>query len=772
MKTSPVLALVGNPNAGKSSLFNQLTGLRQKTGNFPGVTMDKKSGVMSLTPQLDATVVDLPGVYSIYPKSLDEQIVTDILANPTHPDYPDVAVVVLDASNLRRNLLLFTQIMDLRVPTVLALNMLDVARQQQQEVNAVRLSMRLGIPVVRINARTGEGLELLRKAILQQLDEPVIAESLFFDPETDPVLAEGITSNVPDPVMPGSTLESLTRPDLIQAAPNLLDTDTDLPNQAGPGQTQVDPTKADQTWPSQARPGLIAETKQQYNLSNNYLALQYIIQHDGFTFLTKQQREGLDRLISKYEFSEPAFQVRETIRRYELIAGIITDAVTDSRPANQPTWSQRLDRVLLHPIWGYAIFGFILLLIFQVIFAWATPFMDAIDEGVAWLNGTLKDSLPAGPLTDLLTDGVLAGIGGILVFIPQIAFLFLLVSLLEESGYMSRVMVLMDRIMRKFGLNGRSVVPLISGVACAVPAIMATRAIGSRRDRLITILVTPLMSCSARLPIYTILIALVVPDRRVLGLFNLQGLALMSLYLLGLLSALAAAWVFKLVLKTKERSLFVMELPTFKAPRWNHVGLTVWESVRSFVFEAGRVILAISIILWVLASYGPGNSMDDAEARIRQQQQGQPEEQVANAVAAQRLEASYAGHFGHFIEPAIKPLGYDWKIGVALLASFAAREVFVGTMSTIYSLGAGDTGDDTTIRQRLKAERNADTGGPMYTPAVAWSLLVFYVFAMMCMSTIATTYRETKGWTWPLVQLGYMSVLAYVSAWATYLLLR
>ncbi len=713
------MALVGNPNAGKSSLFNQLTGLRQKTGNFPGVTMDKKSGTAVLAPHLEATVVDLPGVYSIYPKSPDEQIVTDILANPAHPDYPDVAVVVLDASNLRRNLLLFTQIMDLRVPVVLVLNMLDVARQQQQEVNAVRLSMRLGIPVVRINARTGEGVDLLKKAILQQLEEPVVAETLFFDPQTDPVLVEMVTEPA-----------------------------------------------------DEERAGLLEETKQRYGLTNNYLALQYVIQHDGFTFLNRAQREGLDELIAKYEFSEPAFQVRETIRRYELISGVVTDAVTDRRPVGQPTWSQRIDRVLLHPIWGYLIFTLILLLVFQAIFTWATPLVDAIDEGVAWLNGTLKDSLPAGPLTDLLTDGVLAGIGSILVFIPPIGLLFLLISLLEESGYMSRVMVLMDRIMRKFGLNGRSVVPLISGAACAVPAIMATRAIGSRRDRLITILVTPLMSCSARLPIYTILIALVVPDRRVLGIFNMQGLALMSLYLLGLVSALLAAWVFKKILKTKERSLFVMELPTFKWPRWNHVGLTVWESVRSFVWEAGRVILAISIVLWVLGSYGPGNSMEEAEARVRTEQQGQPADQVENAVAAQRLETSYAGHFGHFIEPAIKPLGYDWKIGVALLASFAAREVFVGTMATIYSLGAGDTGDDTTIRQRLKAERNAETGGPMYTPAVAWSLLVFYVFAMMCMSTIATTYRETKGWKWPMVQLGYMSVLSYVSALITYLVLK
>ena len=678
--------------------------------------MDKKSGTCQLTPTTDITVVDLPGVYSIYPKSPDEQLVTDILANPAHPDYPDVAVVVLDASNLRRNMLLFTQIMDLRVPVVLALNMLDVAKQQQQEVNAVRLAMRLGVPVVRINARTGEGVDLIKKAVLQQLEAPIVAETLFFDPETDPVLAEAIAAG---------------------------------------------------------KPGLLAETAQQCGLNNSYLALQYVIQHDGFTFLNKQQRAGLDVLIDKYQFSEPAFQVRETIRRYELIAGIITDAVTNNRPVGQPTWSQKLDRFLLHPVWGYVIFGGILLLIFQAIFAWAQPFMDAIDEGIAWLNGSLKDGLPPGPLASLLTDGVLAGIGGILVFIPQIALLFLLVSLLEESGYMSRVMVLMDRIMRKFGLNGRSVVPLISAVACAVPAIMATRSIASRRDRLITILVTPLMSCSARLPIYTILIALVVPDRRVGGLFNLQGLALMSLYLLGLVSALLAAWVFKKLLKTKERSLFVMELPTFKWPRWNHVGLTVWESVRSFVWEAGRVILAISIVLWVLASYGPGNQMEQAEARVRQQQQSKAvPDDLANAIAAQRLEASYAGHFGHFIEPAIRPLGYDWKIGVALLASFAAREVFVGTMSTIYSLGAGNTEDNTTIRQRLQNERNPETGGPRYTPAVAWSLLVFYVFAMMCMSTIATTYRETKGWTWPMIQLGYMMALAYVSALATYLILK
>ncbi|MBC8155256.1 MAG: ferrous iron transport protein B [Bacteroidetes bacterium] len=709
MKSSPTVALVGNPNAGKSSLFNELTGLRQKTGNFPGVTVDKKSGVSLLETGIEATVIDLPGVYSIYPKSLDEQLVIDILANPAHPDYPDVVIVVVDASNLRRNLLLFTQIADLQLPVVLALNMLDVAKQQQQDVNAVRLAMRLGVPVVRINARTGEGAANLKKAILTQLREPVVTGTLFFDPAGE-------------------------------------------------------------------EPALIAATRTRYGLENNYLALQYLIQHDGFSFLNRAQRVVLDELIATHQFSEAGFQARETIRRYELIAPVVADVVVDRRPLDQPTWSQRLDRVLLHPIWGYVIFGFVLLLLFQAIFAWAQPFMDAIDNGVAWLNGTLKAQLPEGPLTSLLTDGMLAGIGGILVFIPQIAFLFLLISILEESGYMSRVMIIMDRIMRKFGLNGRSVVPLISGVACAVPAIMATRSIGTRRDRLITILVTPLMSCSARLPIYTILIALVVPSQRVLGVFSLKGLALMGLYVLGLVSALASAWVLKLMLRTKERSFFIMELPTFKRPRWNHVGLTVWDSVRSFVWEAGRVILAISIILWVLASYGPGRQMEEAEARVRRTYAGTPTrtpgQNLDNQIAAERLENSYAGHFGHFIEPAIKPLGYDWKIGIALLSSFAAREVFVGTMATIYSIGAGDDEDGSTIRQRLMAERNPETGGPMYTPALAWSLLIFYVFAMMCMSTLAITYRETGHWKWPTIQLAYMMVLAYGSAFITYQLMK
>lgn len=704
MKSKPVIALVGNPNSGKSSLFNQLTGLRQKVGNFPGVTVDKKSGTCFLDESTEANVVDLPGVYSIYPKSLDEQVVTDILANPGHPDYPDVAIVVIDASNLHRNLLLFTQIADLQVPVILALNMLDVARQQQKEVSAVRLSMQLGIPVVNINAREGQGIDLLKKAVLNQLVQQTVAPGLFFDP--------GVHVNE-----------------------------------------------------------LITDVKGEYHLQNNYLALQYVIQHDGFTFLDQPQRVGLDSLIDKYHFDEPDFQAKETIERYGRISKVVKEVVVDNRPLDQSTWTQRLDTFLLHPVWGYLIFGGILFLIFQAIFAWAQPFMDAIDAGVTWLNSTLHERLPDGPLTSLLTDGILAGIGGIVVFIPQIAFLFFLVSILEESGYMSRVMVLMDRIMRKFGLNGRSVVPLISGVACAVPAIMATRSIGSWRERLITILVTPLMSCSARLPIYTILIALVVPQKEVLGIFNLQGLVLMALYLLGLLSALLAAYVFKKIIKARERSLFVMELPTYKMPRWYHVGLTVWENVRAFVWEAGRIILAISVVLWVMATYGPGDSLDVAEARARQEFRNLPADQMENHVASARLEQSYAGRFGRVLEPAIKPLGYDWKIGIALITSFAAREVFVGTIATIYSIGSDDAAD-TTIKEKLSKEVNPATGKPTFTPAVAYSLLIFYVFAMMCMSTLAIVYRETKSWKWPAIQLAYMTVLAYGSAWLVYHLMQ
>ena len=398
--------------------------------------------------------------------------------------------------------------------------------------------------------------------------------------------------------------------------------------------------------------------------------------------------------------------------------------------------------------------------------------MEWIDLGITKLNSYLISVLPAGPIVSLLTEGLITGLGGVLIFIPQIAILFAFISILEESGYMSRVMFIMDKLMRKFGLNGKSVVPLVSSVACAVPAIMATRSIDNWKERMITIFVTPLISCSARIPVFTVLIALIIPEQYVFGIFNLQGLALMGLYMIGFVSAIVTAKIMQILLKSKERSYFVMELPGYKVPRWKNVGLTIIEKVKAFIFEAGKIIVAISIVLWVLASYGPGESIIEAEklAQNKATINKLDQKQTDNLVAAFKLEASYAGQFGKFIEPAIAPIGFDWKIGIALITSFAAREVFISTMSTIYSIGA-DMENESTIVERMKAEVNPKTGTKMYTPALAMSLLIFYVFAMQCMSTIAVVYRETKSWIWPAAQLVYMTALAYFSSWVVYVLM-
>lgn len=702
MKEKKVIALLGNPNAGKSSLFNQLTGLRQKIGNFPGVTVDKKIGFCRLDSNHDVEVLDLPGTYSIYPNSLDEQVVLEVLANPSHPEYPDVAVVVADASNLKRNMLLFEQVSDLGIPTILALNMLDVAEEIGISINSGKLSKILGVPVVELNARLGIGIDGLKYTILNQLE----AKKTHINPPIFDDKAEAIAS----------------------------------------------------------------EVRKKYNISNKYLALQYAAQSSKMMFLGDAAQKDLQTLVSRYDFNADSFQSAETIERYHDISGTLTEVMHETG-IKKETISEKIDKILLHRIWGYVIFLSILFLIFQSVFSFAEYPMDLIDQGVAGLNDWLKSVLPESVLVSLLTDGLIAGVGGVVIFIPQIAFLFAFISILEESGYMARVVVLMDKLIRRFGMSGKSVVPLISSMACAVPAIMSARTIGSWKDRLITIMVTPLMSCSARLPIYTILIALVVPDTKVLGFFNMQGIALMALYLLGFFSALVAGWVMKLILKSTERSYFIMELPTYKMPRWKQVGFMILEKVKTFVFEAGKVIVAISIVLWVLASYGPGDKMDQAQQQIIATNPTQTEEELASKIASVRLENSYAGHFGKFIEPAIAPLGYDWKIGIALITSFAAREVFVGTVSTIYSIGA-DPEDESTIKERLRNEINANTGQPSFSLATSFSLLIFYVFAMMCMSTIATVYRETKGWKWPLIQLGYMSVLAYVAALVVYQILK
>ena len=690
------IALIGNPNSGKTSLFNQLTGLNQKVGNFPGVTVDRKTGVAQLTATQRAEIIDLPGTYSLYPKSLDEKVITDLLYDRAAPGYPDFVVVTVDASNLRRSLLLFTQLGDLGLPAVLALNMMDVAGRHGVKIDLPALERELGVPIIPMNARNGIGIAALKIVMAQRLDAPPVR---FWEPD------------------------------------------------------------------EKLRP-LIAAIRRRFDLHNDYLALHYAQQYRQISFLSPDDKTHIQELVQQAGFDATAAQAAETIARYARINEILLETVTVTRTETREPISNRIDKVLTHRVGGYLIFLGILFLLFQAIFAWAQYPMDWIDQGISGLSAVIQANF-SGPLVRLLTEGVLAGLGGVLIFIPQIALLFGFLAVLEETGYMARVTFLMDKLMRPFGLSGKSVVPLISGLACAVPAIMGARTIESWKDRMITIFVTPLMSCSARIPVYTVLVALVVPDRAAWGLFNLRGVALMALYLLGLFSALGSAWVLKKVLKARERSYFIMEFPVYQWPRWKNVGLTIYQKVSAFVFQAGKVIVAISVLLWVLASYGPGRRQETAEAQVRQQApaHGWDVSEISRQVASARLENSYAGSFGRALEPAIRPLGYDWKIGIALLTSFAAREVFVGTISTIYSVG--QDADMGTLQQKLRAEKDAN-GQPFFTPARAFSLLVFYVFAMQCMSTLAVTYRETKSWKWPLAQLLYMTGLAYAAALAVY----
>jgi ferrous iron transport protein B len=696
------IALVGNPNSGKSSLFNHLTGLNQKIGNFPGVTVDKKIGTCKIDEYTSAEIIDLPGTYSLYPKSLDEQVVLDFLNNPKDPNYPDIVVVIADASNLKRNLLLFTQIADLGFPTILALNMLDMAVKSGLKIDIETLKKELKVPVVSINGRSGAGINTLKNTIASPLppQEHAFLKTADFAPQ------------------------------------------------------------------------VIKEIREKIKIQNDYLALLLAHQYrKNIKSLSTEQKKIIESINTKHGFQSVVLQIKETTSRYEFLDSLIKNTI--SRIGNTPkeNISNKIDRIVTHKWGGYVIFFCLLFIIFQAIFAWATVPMELIDEGFAALNAFLKEKLPAGALTDLLTDGLIAGLGGVIMFVPQIMILFTFISILEESGYMSRVMFMMDKIMRKFGMNGRSVVPLISGVACAVPAIMATRSIDNWKDRIITIFVTPLMSCSARIPVFTILISLVVPNKMVLGFLSLQGFALMGLYLVGFLAAIISGYVMHLLLKSRQKSYFIMEFPSYKMPRWKNVGITILEKVKAFVFQAGKVIIAISIVLWVLASYGPAGRMQQAADQAREEgtRLHRSEEEIVHTIDAKKLEHSYAGTFGKVLEPAIRPLGFDWKIGIALITSFAAREVFIGTMSTIYSVGNDDV---STLQKKMREEKNPLTGGPMYTPALAFSLLIFYLFAMQCMSTLAVTYRETKGWKWPVLQFVYMTGLAYAASLVVYQVMK
>jgi len=699
MQRSYKIALVGNPNSGKSSLFNALTGLNQKVGNFPGVTVDKKTGSCKIQEGLSAHIIDLPGTYSLYPKSADEQVTYEVLLNTSNADRPDLIVVIADASNLKRNLLFCSQIMDLQIPVVIALTMNDIARRKGITIDVEGLERLMGVPVVAINPRKSKGIPQLKKTIADAYDHTQVIRKPFID------------------------IKVLTG-DWIQEILQL--------------------TGADGYY-------------QALHIACNYLELGY---------LHAAQKIQIGALLDLNNFHKGKVQAEEIMQRYQKIAVIMQQCVVEESPLKKTIISERIDKILLHPLYGNVILLVVLFLLFQSIFWLAEYPMSWVEQGFSFLSSWLNGVLPDNFIKDLLINGVLAGISGIAVFIPQIMILFGFITMLEDSGYMARISFLTDRLMRSVGLNGRSVMPLISGMACAVPAIMAARTIQNRKERLITIMVTPLMSCSARLPVYTILIGLIIPDKS-LWIFNLQGLVLMGLYLLGFFMALVVARVLNFIVKVKDKTFFLMELPVYRAPRWKNVGITMVEKAKVFVTDAGKVIMIISLLLWGLASFGvPSrmNAVKEKYAITKQQHPGQAEV-IDNEMKAARLENSFAGMMGHAIEPVIRPLGYDWKIGIALITSFAAREVFVGTMATLYSVGQDDA--DLTLREKMREAKRLD-GTPVYTTATGLSLLIFYVFAMQCMSTLAVVKRETRDWKLPAIQFLYMLALAYVSAYIVY----
>lgn len=739
------VALIGNPNTGKTSVFNQLTGLNQKVGNYPGITVEKKEGICKLPRGVKAHILDLPGTYSLNTTSLDESVAVELLLNKNDKDHPDVAIVISDVENLKRNLLLFTQIKDLKIPTILVINMADRMTRKGITLDIELLEKKLDTKIALVSTRQQTGIGRLKELIADY-------KNLSITPNLDTTVI----------------------------APEYFD-------------------RLREAFPKEDLYKLWLVITQDVN----FMPIEKTLIKDSTSFATKSKSE-LKKL-----------QQKETIKRYQFINSILKETyLVDAKAAKGI--KATLDRILTHKIFGYIIFFVILLTIFQAIYDWSSYPMDFIDESFASASEWVKNTLPPGLLTNLIAEGILSGIGGIVIFIPQIAFLFLFISLLEESGYMSRVVFLMDRVMRPFGLSGKSVVPLISGTACAIPAVMATRTIENWKERLITILVTPFTTCSARLPVYLIIISLVIPEGRFLGL-GYQALTLMLLYLIGFGAAIISAMALNKVLKIKSRTFFVVEMPSYKLPLLKNVAYTVWEKTKSFVFGAGKIILAISIILWFLGSNGITDNYENAASIIENRigtegfttynqksididlavYQNALNDSIAKNVypinskqltdsvnrfkivlmekaknqeiASYKLENSYIGNMGKAIEPMVKPLGYDWKIGIALITSFAAREVFVSTLATIYSVGSDE---EDTIKHRMAAEVNTDTKEPLFNLASGISLLLFYAFAMQCMSTLAIVKRETNSWKWPAAQLVFMSLFAYIVALIAYQILN
>jgi ferrous iron transport protein B len=700
-------------------------------------------GICKLSRGVRAHILDLPGTYSLNTTSLDESVAVELLLNKNAPDFPDVAVVVSDVENLKRNLLLFTQIKDLKIPAILVINMADRMDHKGIQLDVPKMEQLLKTKIALVSTRKNTGMEDLKK---------------------------------------------------------LIEKYRDLPKTGSLDISGIDPSYFKRL--QSAFPG-----------KDLYKLWVVITQDVNFTPLDKKDFLSDSPFVIKSGAELKKLQHKETILRYQYINGILKETYTVDRLAAKG-WRAGLDKILTHKVFGYLIFFIILLTIFQAIYDWSSVPMDFIDEQFAAASEWIKDTLPPGVFTNLIAEGIVAGIGGIVIFIPQIAFLFFFIAILEESGYMSRVVFLMDRLMRPFGLSGKSVVPLISGTACAIPAVMATRNIENWKERLITILVVPFTTCSARLPVYLIIIALVIPEGRFLGL-SYQALTLMMLYLLGFAASILAAKVLHQILKVRSRTFFMVEMPNYKWPLWKNVFYTVVEKTKSFVYGAGKIILAISIILWFLGSNGFSDEFKNAEQIITERVSSEglsPNSQafvaskleeyktsmpilidgvdnratniamqdslskfqadlrtrvINQEIASYRLEHSFIGKMGKFIEPAVRPLGYDWKIGIAVLTSFAAREVFVGTLATIYSVG---NDEEETIKNRMAAEVKAD-GQPLFNLASGISLMLFYAFAMQCMSTLAIVKRETNSWKWPMLQLGFMTVIAYLAALTAYQLL-
>jgi ferrous iron transport protein B len=694
------VALIGNPNTGKTSLFNQLTGLNQKVGNYPGITVERKLG-FSLAPNGSTLqILDLPGTYSLNASSIDENLVIELLLNKTDKDFPDVAVVVTEIENIKRNLLLFTQIKDLSIPTILVINMADQMELKGISLDVAALESALNTTIVLTSAKKKQGIAELKEAIANYASlstEPCLNAS-----EVDPEYFQKLHKVFPD--------QSLYKLWLV------------------------------------------------------------ITQDVNFGVLDKKTLQN--HSFAKNDEELKRLQHKETVKRYQFINTTLEKTRTIDASKAKDIRS-KLDRVLTHKVWGYVIFFGIMTLLFQSIFEWASIPMDFIDESFAALSSWIAEHMPAGKLNDLISEGIIPGIGGVVIFIPQIAILFLFISLLEESGYMSRVVFLMDKGMRRFGLSGKSIVPLLSGTACAIPAVMSARNIENWKERLITILITPFTTCSARIPVYSILIALIIPEKKILGVFNLQGLSLLLMYVLGFVAAIVASVILNKMLQFKSKSYFVIEMPNYRIPYYKNVLFNVVDKTKAFVFGAGKIIISISIVLWFLASHGSSDDFVNAEAIVAQEAAHQElsEEVIADKIASYKIEGSYLGTIGKAFEPVMTPLGYDWKIGIGIIASFAAREVFVGTMATIYSVGShGD--DENTVKALMQKEVHAKTGLPVYTFASGMSLLLFYAFAMQCMSTIAIVKRETNSWKWAMAQLVAMSGFAYVVALLAYQFLK